>query len=312
MLAVRAVSTQDSVRRARERAGQPEGAPRQTALIERPVGNVDQLRVLLNAASASIQRSLPDQRKVERFYQMVMVNAQRTPKLLECTGISLLSSALVCAQNGLELGPLGHAWLIPRRNSKTGLTEAQFFLGYLGEAELAMRSGEYESVVGIEVRERDYFRHEQGFGWTIEHVPYADGDRGEVTRVYAVAFLRGGGRHHPFVVLSREEIEARRRRSSSPDDGPWVTDWVPMARKSGIRALRSQLRLTAEAARVQDADGRVFRSLEPDLISQTTPTEEASSSGEQDAGQGTAGEAAPPPPAPPTSGAVEPEQQRLA
>lgn len=275
------MSTQDSVRRAQQRAGQTEEPPRQQALtvLDRPVNSTEQLRVLLTAATESIGRSLPDQRRVERFYQMVMVYAQRTPKLLECTGISILSSALICAQNGLELGPLGHAWLIPRRNKHTGRMEAQFLLGYLGEAELAMRSGEYEAVSAVEVCERDVFDYEQGFRWTIEHRPHRGEDRGAVTHVYAVAWLRGG-QHHPFVVLTRAEVEQRRARSQTPDAGPWVTDWLPMARKTSVRALRPQLRLTAEAARVLEADGQVFRTLEPDLLS-AAPIEQEPEDGEQ-------------------------------
>jgi recombinational DNA repair protein RecT len=61
-------------------------------------------------------------------------------------------------------------------------------------------------------------------------------------------------------VLSRKQIEARRKRSDARDRGPWVTDFAAMCRKSAIRALLvgGRVPLSSEmehALTEEDSDG---------------------------------------------------------
>jgi hypothetical protein len=57
-----------------------------------------------------------------------------------------------------------------------------------------------------------------------------------------------------FDVMSTEEIETVRRRSPAADDGPWVTDWREMAKKTVFRRLSKILTLSPELVELLEHD----------------------------------------------------------
>jgi hypothetical protein len=57
-----------------------------------------------------------------------------------------------------------------------------------------------------------------------------------------------------FDVMSLEEIETIRRRSPAADDGPWVTDWREMAKKTVFRRLSKILTLSPELVELLEQD----------------------------------------------------------
>ena len=56
-------------------------------------------------------------------------------------------------------------------------------------------------------------------------------------------------------VLSRDEVEAVRKRSRAGGSGPWVTDWNEMAKKTAFRRLSKWLPLSPEYHDALDRDG---------------------------------------------------------
>jgi recombination protein RecT len=62
--------------------------------------------------------------------------------------------------------------------------------------------------------------------------------------VYAVAKLSGGGVQ--FEVMSKAQVDSIRRRSKSGNSGPWVSDYVEMARKTVVRRLFKYLPVSVE------------------------------------------------------------------
>ena len=63
-------------------------------------------------------------------------------------------------------------------------------------------------------------------------------------RCGAVAKLKDGG--FSYLVMSVQDIEKFRKRSKSPDYGPWVTDYDAMAKKTVIKQLAKYLPLSTE------------------------------------------------------------------
>lgn len=95
----------------------------------------------------------------QRFISAIVSAYNTNPTLQECTNQSILSAALL--GESLQLSPspqLGHYYMVPFNNTKTGVKEAQFQMGYKGYIQLAIRSGQYKrlNVVAIKEGELEY------------------------------------------------------------------------------------------------------------------------------------------------------------
>jgi recombination protein RecT len=191
----------------------------------------------------------------DRFRRVVLQSLVRNPDLLKATPDSIASAAAEAAQLGLEpSGAIGGAHLV-RFGDK-----AQLLIDYRGLVELARRSDQIEDVWADVVREKDHFEARRGLhpdlvhepDYSAERGPNPDTDGNRVIHAYAVAIFKSG--HRRFDVMSRAEVEAIRARSRAANNGPWVTDWSEMAKKSVTRRLCKTLPLHAQAREIIAAD----------------------------------------------------------
>lgn len=220
------------------------------------VAKRDQLRTLaglLRSKEDSLAAVLPRGMTADRMIKIAVSAASRTPKLLECSPASVAMAVSVACSLGLEPGgALGHAYLVPYYNRKSGNMEAQFIPGYRGLIDLARRSGEIDSIEARVVYERDHFELEFGLDDRLVHRPCLDGERGPIRLVYAIARLKSA---RPQVeVMTLDEIEKIRRLSKSGDYGPWKEHFEEMARKTVIRRLCKYLPLSVEMAQAVELD----------------------------------------------------------
>lgn len=200
--------------------------------------------------------ALPEHLEPARFVRIVLNTVQRTPDLLKCTPTSVKAAIMLSGQLGLEPDVRGLSYLIPRWNSKQRALECTFLIGYRGYIDLYRRSGLGVSVQAHVVREGDTFVYEYGTESKLRHRPLLEATDGRAVRgAYAVVQYHGGG--HDFIVFPTAEIDARRQRSSTPDKGPWVSDWDAMARKTMVRALGPYLPQTPVLAIALRVDDRV-------------------------------------------------------
>lgn len=191
----------------------------------------------------------------ERLSRLALTACRMNPRLGDCDFKSLAGALMTAAQLGLEPNtPLGHCYLIPRKNGKTGMQEATFQLGYQGMIELSSRSGRIQTQYAFPVYARDEFDYWQGLEPNLIHRP-AVGDRGPLVAVYAVAKYKDGGSN--FVVLTIDEVESYRKRSMARDSGPWITDYEAMACKTAFRRLFRWLPKSTELALAISADDSV-------------------------------------------------------
>lgn len=209
---------------------------------------------LIEQLKPQIERALPTAMTADRFARIVMTTLRNNPGLAKCDPRSLMSACMLSAQLGLEPGtPLGHAYFVPFKR------EITFVIGYRGLIDLARRSGEVESIEAREVRKNDLFEFEFGLEPKLKHVP-ASGERGEPVYYWGLAKFKDGG--HFFEVLSKEDVDTYRQRSNAKDNGPWVTDYSAMAKKTVVRRMAPYLPLSAEAARAVASDEGVVASLD--------------------------------------------------
>jgi recombination protein RecT len=203
---------------------------------------------LFEAARSRIVDVAPKHLSPDRLMRVALMTISRTPKLAECTPHSLLNAFMTASQLGLEVGGvLGEAYLVPYK------TEATFILGYRGMINLARRSGQIISIEAQVVREGDIFDFEYGLEMRFKHQPKAEVDA-PITHAWALARFRDGG--HQLDVMTIRDIEAIRKRSRSGTNGPWVTDFAEMAKKTVVRRLCKYLPLSPEMADAVDASDR--------------------------------------------------------
>lgn len=221
----------------------------------------DSIAALLNdpRIKRQIAIALPRHVTADRLARVALTEIRRNPCLARCDQASLLGAIMLCAQLGLEPGgPLGHVYLVPFENKKTGRQEVQFILGYRGMIELARRSGQIQSIEARAVYEGDRFDVKFGMDSDLSHVPdFENPNRTQPDKlrfVYAVAKLKDGGVQ--FEVMSRREIEAVRTQSKAGSSGPWQTHYEAMALKTVIRRLFKFLPVSIEIAQAIEQDER--------------------------------------------------------
>ena len=88
----------------------------------------------------------------DRFTTNLISVINQNKSLQECTNISLMSGAIVATTLNLSLNSaFGYAYLVPYNNTKQGIKEAQFQIGYKGYIQLALRTGEYKRINAVPV-----------------------------------------------------------------------------------------------------------------------------------------------------------------
>jgi recombination protein RecT len=201
----------------------------------------------LSKKQSEFAKVVPQHMSPDRMMRLALSAVNTTPHLAECTIQSVAVSLMACSSLGLEPNtPLGHAYLIPynckvnRDGRWTKEYRCQLIVGYKGYIELFYRSGAVASAMAYPVFDCDEFDWSLGLNPSLNHKPGRDPDRyndKRLTHVYPVIRLKGD-MDPIWDVFDRGQIDARRKRSKASSDGPWVTDYIPMALKTGIRAIQ--------------------------------------------------------------------------
>lgn len=146
---------------------------------------------------------------------------------------SILEATLRAASDGLLLDKR-EAALVAFGNV------VQYMPMVAGILKKARNSGEISSLICQVVYSNDHFAIDYvTSGEPVTHRPDLR-DRGEPYGVYAIARLKDGSWSQPEF-MTRDEVERIRQRSGAKNNGPWVTDFWEMARKTVIRRLAKYL-----------------------------------------------------------------------
>lgn len=210
----------------------------------------------INSMKSEMAKALPAHITADRMARVALTTIRLNPKLQQCNVQSLLGALMLSSQLGLEPGPLGHCYLVPYGQ------ECQFILGYKGYIDLMYRTGEYESLAVRDVCENDKFELVYGLEEKLTHTP-SFLNRGKVIGYYLFAKFRNGG--HFIYPMTLEEIERHRDRSKSKNNGPWVTDYEAMCRKTVIREAQRWMPQSLEVQRKLSQDGAVKSEVSADM-----------------------------------------------
>lgn len=195
--------------------------------------------------------------------------------LQECEPYTLMFAALKATALSLPIEPsLGMAHVIPYKNKKRGLTEAQFQIGYKGFQQLALRTGQYKRINTTEVREGELGKRNRLTG-EIEWNWIEDEAKRLKTPIigYVNYFLLLNGFESTFY-MSKEEMNAHALRYSQTykstisyikEQSRWTTDFDAMALKTVIKLnLSKNGVLSTELQEAIRADQSVMRNSEKD------------------------------------------------
>ena len=177
--------------------------------------------------------ALPKNRNVDQEISSVIATVAASLALQRCTPESIALAAYDAATLGLPVNKLGLAWLVPFGQ------EAKLQIGYRGYIQLVIESGFVLDVSAECAYSNDKFKYILGSNPSIFHEPPITGSRGNFIAVYAIARLANGLLKH--VVMSKEQVEHIKSKSKSSGNGPWVTDYDEMAKKSVIKRLCKSL-----------------------------------------------------------------------
>ena len=191
------------------------------------------------------------------FIGSALTAVRFSPNLVDCDPESIFSSALRAAAVRLSCDPsLGHAYLVPFRDNKTGAKKAQLIIGYKGIYQLALRSRQYELInvstiyEGQEVVE-DYLTGEV-------RVLGRGRNRSAAVRIGQLAFFRMIDGYSKALYMTKEEIHDHARRYSrgyEKRDGVWQTNAEAMEKKTVLRLLLTRWGyLDPAAARLIESD----------------------------------------------------------
>ncbi len=209
--------------------------------------------VMLQAQRGAIEAALPKHMTADRMLRVCLTEFRTNTFLQTCEPKSILASIVKASQLGLEPGSaLGHAYLVPYKGV------CQLVIGYRGMVALARRSGEIKSIDVRAVFDGDKFKVTLGMNPNVEHEPSDNNQEwGNLTHVYAVAKLMGGGEQ--FDYMTRAEVEAIRKASPSigKTSSPWNAYPVEMAKKTVVRRLFKMLPVSIEMARAIEHDNAI-------------------------------------------------------
>jgi recombination protein RecT len=215
----------------------------------------NQVHQYLERMKPEMARALPRHMTPERMARIALTCIRTNPVLLSCSIDSRCACVMEASQLGLEPGILGECHLVPYGR------EAKLIKGYQGLIKLVRQSGELISINADVIHANDEFSYVRGYEENLEHKPNFK-DPGEVVGFYAYALLKDGGRQS--TVMSKEQVDKIRARSRAKDNGPWVTDYEEMGKKTALRRLCKYLPMSVQAREAVEEDDR--REFGPDPV----------------------------------------------
>lgn len=195
---------------------------------------------------------LPPDISTEQFRAALYLELSGRPDLAECTQESLRDSVIKAATYGLLPGRDCH--LLPFRNRRKGnKRDATFVPNYFGLILALERTGKVAKAFAHPVYTGDEFVIDY-LADVYKHIPAVALGKvpGMLRFFYGCVRMKDGTTH--IEVLDEAQIEAVRRRAPAHDQGPWVDDYLMMARKTALKRVMKYVRLTPEQMQMLEDD----------------------------------------------------------
>lgn len=203
-----------------------------------------------------------------------VISVANSSALVGSDPMTVVSAAMVAATLDLPINPsLGFAYLVAYNDKHKGKKEAQFQMGYKGFIQLAMRSGQYQTINATDIREGEIIEEDLLSG-EIKFKKLPADKRSAANVVGYAAFFRLLNGFEKTLYMSKEEINAHAMQYSTSykfdkyKTSLWNTQFDTMAKKTVIKLLISKYGpLSVEMQRAQKFDQAVIKQDITDLSS---------------------------------------------
>lgn len=233
--------------------------------------NLAEFNAALRAEKTQAMVQISLRGKADEYFRNIASAVANNAELQKCDPVTLICGGLQAAQLQLPLGSgLGFAYLIPFKNNKKKIYEAQFQLGYKGLIQLAIRSGLFAEINCGEVYEGELSDFNRIAG-TFK----LDGERKSDKIVGYFAYFRLNNGDTPencfskSLYMSADEVEKHAKRysqtyssqyESTRNSSKWTTDFDAMARKTVLKLLLSRYApMSVEIQKAVASDQAVVR-----------------------------------------------------
>jgi recombinase, phage RecT family len=182
----------------------------------------------------------------DNFISSLISAVSLNPSLQECEHMSIFSAGLQGAVLNLSPSPqLGHFYLVPYNDNKRGRIVAQFQIGYKGYIQLAIRSGQYEDIDVIEIKEGEYKGRDKHTGKPVVEFIEDDAQRDALQTVGYFAYFRLLNGFTKSVYWTKEKMESHAITYSKGYKAKkgytfWEKDFNAMAFKTLLRHIISK------------------------------------------------------------------------
>jgi recombination protein RecT len=228
--------------------------------------------------------------KANQYMASIVNTVAASKQLQECVPQTILSAAFVAASYDLPIDSnLGFAAIVPYKDYKTGITNAQFQMMYKGFVQLAIRSGQYENMNVSEVYEDELLEYNPITGELkltnnfSECTQRKDGKRDKIVGYYAWFKLLTGFRKELFMTKDECVNHATQYSASYKLDlkkgwsaSKWSTDFDAMAKKTVLKLLLSKWGvLSIDMQRAIQDDQKIYETEEGEYSDNKTILEDA-------------------------------------
>lgn len=220
----------------------------QTAVVVREDSAVAQFRSALESRIDRIEELLPPTMDARRFASVSLIALSKNADLLKCDRASFVMAVLEAAEVGLEpTGGIGGAHLVPFKG------RIQLIYDYRG-VQYLIREGGGGEVKTVLVYKGDFFKVYEG----TENARIRHTKRFQTTAPADIEYVYAVPLDHPekFEVMTKAEIDGIRARSKAANNGPWISDFGAMARKSVLKRISAWLPLKPSAREALERDTR--------------------------------------------------------
>jgi recombination protein RecT len=196
-------------------------------------------------------------KEANAFISSIVSATKSNPHLMKCEPSTVISSAVIAATLKLPIqSNLGFSYIVPYKGN------AQFQMGYKGFIQLAIRTGQYETMNATAIYDGELIKNDRITG---EIEVDVNKKRSNDVIGYLAYFKLVSG-FKKTLYMSYEEIEKHGKKYSQSYSKPhsvWKKDFDSMALKTvlklllskyGIMSVEMQTAITVDQSVIKDAD----------------------------------------------------------